>query len=606
MQPYPIALNKADASPQLAPFRAGLMHGELAIKARWPEWLPDGRPIQWIALDIPPAQPTDFDAWVIGTSGPAARRMDTLQVLSSSTSCTPIVVLLDPREDAGPWLAANAAAYHETSSSAELLSQRLNAFSKTTERPVSTGNAVLLASPSSMESAETEHWQTLFQSAGAGMLTGRLASFHSTFQRFQSLPSDANSEEKVMHIRTLLGDIQWELNNERAKQLLDLKDPVLLDHSFLGRLTPLHPHALFDRIKKVNEAGDAFQADMLVRSQSGTTRHLSMEFVIPETMHDSVLVTFLDISHRMQLEQDLRDHVDSLERRVLERTLTLSRTNDRLKLESQERERLSNQVRENLVHITQGVISAKKILEVALPGRLDLERSFSQALLIERPRDILGGDFLFLGTRQSKITLALVDSTGHGVPGSMVALLGSMLINRAYASMDDPNPSEVLHGFHAAFDMRMATQSTTPQMLGFDAGILQYDPANSTLLFAGARGDLYQIRKGEASIIRGTRASIDLLKSNSVQGLTQPEFDLHTVTVEPGDQYYLATDGIQDQFGGPKNRKLGRKRLAEMLAAHHHLEAPKREKALRHALLSWKGSNAKVDDATLVGFDVPG
>ena len=64
-------------------------------------------------------------------------------------------------------------------------------------------------------------------------------------------------------------------------------------------------------------------------------------------------------------------------------------------------------------------------------------------------------------------------------------------------------------------------------------------------------------------------------------------------------------DGVRDQFGGPHNRKLGRKRLADLLQEHAHLPMGERERSIQQALLMWKGGNAKVDDATLVGIDIP-
>ena len=53
------------------------------------------------------------------------------------------------------------------------------------------------------------------------------------------------------------------------------------------------------------------------------------------------------------------------------------------------------------------------------------------------------------------------------------------------------------------------------------------------------------------------------------------------------------------QVGGPK-------RLADLLARHASLGMIEREAALTQELLMWKGSNAKVDDAMLVGIDLSG
>ena len=80
------------------------------------------------------------------------------------------------------------------------------------------------------------------------------------------------------------------------------------------------------------------------------------------------------------------------------------------------------------------------------------------------------------------------------------------------------------------------------------------------------------------------------------------EYELHNIEYQDGDQFYILSDGVRDQFGGERSRKLGRKRLCDILAKHHKLPHTKREKAIQKDLLIWKGANAKVDDATLVGI----
>ena len=54
---------------------------------------------------------------------------------------------------------------------------------------------------------------------------------------------------------------------------------------------------------------------------------------------------------------------------------------------------------------------------------------------------------------------------------------------------------------------------------------------------------------------------------------------------------------------GPNNRNSGASG-ADILVRHAALPLKERKKAIQKDLLLWKGANAKVDDATLVGFEV--
>ncbi len=581
------------------PIRVGLVHGHLAARSKWPLTTPGGRALEWRTMEASDAGSNLVDIWVVGTQGDREKRMDTARCLTSSASPTPVLILLAALDDASDWLAFRAEGYHETGSSADLLAQRLEAL-----LPEPARNADQLPTPGGLIQAETEFWESTFNMAGAGLITGRSTQFLAALDRVGKLGPMRTRDEAIGRIHQILASVTWELNNPKAKELLGLNTPVALDCGFVRRMTPIQPQALLADFLKLGEENRYSVGDVVVRNDQGQPMYLSLELSLPENASDTLLLTLLDISHRVELEATLRDHVNHLEERVEQRTLQIRQAKAKLETEGNQRQRLADQVRQNLVHITQGVISAKAILGVALPGKEELRQLFANSLFIERPRDILGGDFLFMAEKNGKRTLALIDSTGHGVPGSMVALLGSMLINRAYAELKDPTPSDILRDFRMAFDQRMNRHSDAPQMFGFDGAVITLDPDARQLHFSGARGDLFLIRNGQAKVIRGTRESIDLISRAHGKVTPKVQFEPHVIDIQPGDQVYLATDGIRDQFGGIHGRKLGRKRLADMLEQHAHRSISDRESALLQELLRWKGGNAKVDDATLVGIDL--
>ena len=181
--------------------------------------------------------------------------------------------------------------------------------------------------------------------------------------------------------------------------------------------------------------------------------------------------------------------------------------------------------------------------------------------------------------------------------------MGHNLLQQSMDAVSDLSPGRILTSFHDAFCERMKTRSTDPQMHGFDAGIVTVDPKARILRFSGAKEDLYHIRDGECRIVRGTRQSIELPPLHAGKAEC-PVFEEVTIDILPGDQFYLSTDGVRDQFGGTRNRKLGRKRFADLLTHHAHLPLADRKQAIKQELLLWKGANAKVDDATLIGFEI--
>ena len=518
----------------------------------------------------------------------------TLEEARKKNPKLPVILTFDGANfDFDQLKALNADDYHDARSGEAMLQHRISSCLHRSEVS-GKRDAARLAEE------ECAVWSSLFNSAGTGLLKGRASKFlkHQQMMAEAPLPKGQLAKEAIM---ACLRDIEWELNNERAKQLLNLTDPVALSDGFIRNLMPIDADALCEAMVQMDDTSPAMQGEFAFDAGNGREYYLSLEITTPSNLDDVLLLTLMDITHKFQLEEKLRSHVHLLEARVEQRTNAIKLVNQELKEESRQRQRMTKQVRESLAHITKGVIGAKRILEVALTGKEELHRVFPDSMLIERPMDILGGDFLFAAIHEGKRTLALIDSTGHGIPGAMVSLMGSSLINKAFVSLDNPNPASILESFHMEFGKRMSVGKGTPHMYGYDAGILTLDEQQNTLEFAGARGDLYLIRDGKAQIFRGTRCSIEL----PIAGAARPNslsYTLHSIPIQKDDQVYMITDGVRDQFGGEHNRKLGRKRFADILAKHAALGTFERERAIQQDLLIWKGANTKVDDATLVGI----
>ena len=79
-----------------------------------------------------------------------------------------------------------------------------------------------------------------------------------------------------------------------------------------------------------------------------------------------------------------------------------------------------------------------------LPGRNILEELFPKSFIFLKPRDIVSGDFFYVNETKSKKYFSVIDCTGHGVPGSLLSMIGYGLIDRSIALLEDPSPADVL------------------------------------------------------------------------------------------------------------------------------------------------------------------
>jgi serine phosphatase RsbU (regulator of sigma subunit) len=81
-------------------------------------------------------------------------------------------------------------------------------------------------------------------------------------------------------------------------------------------------------------------------------------------------------------------------------------------------------------------------------------------------------------------------------------------------------------------------------------------------------------------------------------------FTQHTIDLQKGDLIYTLTDGMPDQFGGPKGKKLMYKQLKQLLISIAHLPMQEQHESLKTTLNNWKGDLEQVDDVTLIGIKI--
>ena len=75
-----------------------------------------------------------------------------------------------------------------------------------------------------------------------------------------------------------------------------------------------------------------------------------------------------------------------------------------------------------------------------------------------------------------------------------------------------------------------------------------------------------------------------------------------TVKYTPGDYFFFFTDGIIDQFGGVKERKLLRSGLSRLLLSSLSAEGNNRSLNLELGIRKWQGALPQTDDMLLLGF----
>lgn len=256
----------------------------------------------------------------------------------------------------------------------------------------------------------------------------------------------------------------------------------------------------------------------------------------------------------------------------------------------------SSQLHEYQQQHEQSLRYASMLQEAIMPDRASLNLFFPGAFVFFRPKDIVSGDFFWFDNYGDKIFVAVADCTGHGVPGALLSILGINTLQSAVQSGNCLSAADLLKQLDMTFDRYLGRKFGTKTMTdGMDISICMIDQSANVLEFSGVNNPVYVVRNQELIHLKGSRYSL---------GSNDSRFApvTHTLPLCKGDMIYMLSDGFSDQFGGSDNRKLGARRLRELLLSLSGKSPAEQEAELIANWEKWKGNEEQTDDVLLMGI----
>jgi serine phosphatase RsbU (regulator of sigma subunit) len=243
---------------------------------------------------------------------------------------------------------------------------------------------------------------------------------------------------------------------------------------------------------------------------------------------------------------------------------------------------------------------ARRIQDAILPPEEMLREQLGDLFLLYKPKDVLSGDFYWAEQKGNYTFLAVVDSTGHGVPGALLSLMGQNLLNQAVHERHLTRPAAILDYLNVGIQHTLNQYKKAGELRdGMDITLCVFEKDTLKMQFAGAINPMYIIREGMLIESKGNRFSIGSYFDNRMRPFTNQE-----TILQPGDIIYLFTDGYSDQFGGPEDRKMSLRRFREMLMNIHNEEMPVQKRMLEEQLNVWMEGNIQTDDICVIGVKI--
>ena len=274
--------------------------------------------------------------------------------------------------------------------------------------------------------------------------------------------------------------------------------------------------------------------------------------------------------------RDIRDRL-ALQRRVNEQQALVGRQN---------RDLLSS------------IRYAQRIQRAVLPEAEHLQAILPESFILFRPRDIVSGDLYWFAEVGDHVIVAAADCTGHGVPGALLSLIGASLFQETVIEKGIKAPGAILEALREGYAHTLNRNDGDDHRDGMNVGLVTLDRSANKLLYAGAYGPMYLLRNGELIEHKGDRMPIGQ-HDGEVRAFAQ-----EVIQLQAGDRFYLFSDGICDQFGGPMGKKLRSAGLKQWLLDTGDLAMEDQYQAISDRFRQWKGKEEQIDDVLLIGVQV--
>jgi len=302
-----------------------------------------------------------------------------------------------------------------------------------------------------------------------------------------------------------------------------------------------------------------------------------------------------------------------LEVKVQQRTIQISEKNTELEQIVEELDTTNetlrytiNRVEEQNTQITSSIAYAQRIQRATLPSQEEIKESFPNSFIVFRPLQVVSGDFYWYLELDEKRFLGAFDCTGHGVPGAFMALVANELLNEIVLHKKIISPDKILAELHKSIQHSLKQNETKDQ-----------DSIDGTLMYIEQKLDekqneIYTVQ------IASARNSVYIFDNNGVKGIKEikgdrksiggsmnkeeVKFFLHTLEIKEQTDFYMLSDGLQDQFGEKNDKKFMKKQVRELLTEVTTYESSLQKRTIESTIDNWKGSKEQTDDILVMGL----
>jgi serine phosphatase RsbU (regulator of sigma subunit) len=356
--------------------------------------------------------------------------------------------------------------------------------------------------------------------------------------------------------------------------ITDQRMPEMTGIEFLENIIPHYPDCIRMILTGFSDVEAIIQAINIGRVYRYITKPWSKE-ELKITM-DRALETYSLTRQNKKLIEDLKEANQNLEQKVIKRT---------------------KQIEQQKIEITDSIRYASRIQSALLPPDEDLDRLLPSYFILNKPKEIVSGDYYWLSHKYDKVIVAVSDCTGHGVPGAFMSILGIAFLNEIINTSEIIIANEILNELREHLIKSLHQRGRKDDTRdGMEMAICVVDFTNKKIQYSGALRPLYFIRNMELNEFKGDLMPI------GVHDDDKNSFSNTELHFKEDDIIYLFSDGYVSQIGGPNRKTFRSRKFKQLLINIHQKPMHEQKEILEKEYEEWRHDIEQIDDIMVMGI----
>jgi serine phosphatase RsbU (regulator of sigma subunit) len=266
---------------------------------------------------------------------------------------------------------------------------------------------------------------------------------------------------------------------------------------------------------------------------------------------------------------------------------------DKLAKQNHEIETQKSIVEEKNQEIISSITYASTIQHAILPWESTIQNAISDFFILYKPKDIVSGDSYWFQEVDSIKYLAVIDCTGHGIPGAMLTVIASTVLDDAVLGRKLINTSEILTYMNEkvteVLNQKLAENKIRD---GMEVALIAIH--QDKIQFSGAGRPLFY-KNGSLNVVKTDKRGIAGSSSDEEYKFSSIEIDRNSELI-----LYLSSDGFADQMN-ESSKKYSTKRFINLIESISVKPLAEQIIILENEFNTHRGNREQIDDITILG-----